>query len=402
MNWIDKLVAMHKELESPQSFWFWAGLSAMSATVKDNVWMERHAYKLYPNIYVMLHADSGLKKGPPVALAKDLVSRVNNTEIISGRSSIQGILKQLGTAESVKGGGIKTKSTGFICASEFSSSLVSDPVAMTILTDLYDRNYNEGEWRSLLKMETFKLHNPTLSLLVATNEAHFEDFVQAKDIHGGFIGRMFVIAETEVNVLNPLIKKPKVIPDREELATYLREVSTLRGAFESLEDTKAGEMYEQWYTEFYTVVKKNKVKDETGTINRFGDSVLKVAMLLSLSENTSLVISEIAMSRAINICERFITDVRRTTMGKRSRVENVELKLLLLNEFLGRPDNIVSRTILVKKFYLNYRDVAELDAVLESLEEADAIARFQHGNQLMFQMKAQYVQEIAEFMKGRQ
>ena len=164
MNWIDKLVAMHKELESPQSFWFWAGLSAMSATVKDNVWMERHAYKLYPNIYVMLHADSGLKKGPPVALAKDLVSRVNNTEIISGRSSIQGILKQLGTAESVKGGGIKTKSTGFICASEFSSSLVSDPVAMTILTDLYDRNYNEGEWRSLLKMETFKLHNPTLSL----------------------------------------------------------------------------------------------------------------------------------------------------------------------------------------------------------------------------------------------
>lgn len=402
MAWIDKLVSMHKELESPQSFWFWAGLAAMSATVKDNVWMERHAYKLYPNIYVMLHADSGLKKGPPVALAKDLVSRVNNTEIISGRSSIQGILKQLGTAESVKGGGIKTKSTGFICASEFSSSLVSDPVAMTILTDLYDRNYNEGEWRSLLKMETFKLHNPTLSLLVATNEAHFEDFVQAKDIHGGFIGRMFVIAETEVNVLNPLIRKPKVVPNREELASYLREVAQLRGAFESLEDTKAGLIYEEWYTDFYTIVKKNKVKDETGTINRFGDSVLKVAMLLSLSENTSLIISTEAMERAINICERFITDVRRTTMGKRSKAENIELKLLLLNEFLARPDNTVSRTILMKKFYLNYRDVAELDSVLESLEEADAIVRFQHGNQLMFQMKEQYVNEIAEFMKGRQ
>ena len=195
MSWLDDLVNQHKELESPTPFWYWAGLCTISAVVKDNLYLDRFAYKLYPNIYVMLHADSGLKKGPPVGLAKRLVKAVNNTKIISGRSSIQGILKELGTAETQPGGKILHKSVGFIVASEFSSSLVSDPAAMTILTDLYDRQYNEGEYKSLLKMDTFSLKDPTISLLVATNEAHFEDFIAAKDMKGGFIGRMFIIAE---------------------------------------------------------------------------------------------------------------------------------------------------------------------------------------------------------------
>jgi len=187
MTWIEEVLAQHEELESPSAFWYWSGLCIISAIMKDNVWLDKFAYNLYPNIYVMLHADSGLKKGPPVGLAKKLVRRVNNTRILSGRSSIQGILKELGTFTSTPGGGIRSKSsTGFIVASEFTSSLVADPAAMTILTDLYDRQYNEGEWRSLLKMETFELKDPTISLLVATNEAHFNDFVEAKDIHGGF------------------------------------------------------------------------------------------------------------------------------------------------------------------------------------------------------------------------
>ena len=116
----------------------------------------------------MLHADSGLKKGPPVNLAKKLVKRVNNTRIISGRSSIQGMLKELGEGYSLPGGQIVKKSVAFIAASEFSSSIVEDKAAMTILTDLYDRNWNEGEW-TLLKMENFTLKDPTITLLVATN-----------------------------------------------------------------------------------------------------------------------------------------------------------------------------------------------------------------------------------------
>src|SRR5215207_5222911 len=180
MTWLDELVNQHKELESPLSFWYWSALAAISAVMKDQVWIDRNIYNLYPNIYVLLHAESGLKKGPPISMAKQLVKAVNNTRIISGRSSIQGILKELGTATTVPGGKMQMKSVAFICSSELSSSIVEDKVATTILTDLYDRQYNVGEWRSLLKMESFNLKDPTITMLTATNEAHSDDFFTRK------------------------------------------------------------------------------------------------------------------------------------------------------------------------------------------------------------------------------
>ena len=208
MSWLNDVLLAHSEVESPKNFWLWSALVSISAIVKDNVWIDRGGmYNLYPNIYCIFHAESGLKKGPPIGLAKELVRTVNNTKIISGRSSIQGIMKKLGTAESKPGGKVETKSTAFICSSELSSSIVEDNAALTILTDLYDRIYNTGEWESLLKMETFKLVSPTVTLLGGINDAHADDFFGKKDIQGGFLARTFVIAEKEAQNINSLTTK---------------------------------------------------------------------------------------------------------------------------------------------------------------------------------------------------
>ena len=44
----------------------------------------------------------------------------------------------------------------------------------------------------------------------------------------------------------------------------------------------AGMIYEKWYENFIDTVLTQDLKDDTGTLNRFGDTVLKVAMLLAL------------------------------------------------------------------------------------------------------------------------
>ncbi len=234
MNWLEALLSQHQELESPQQFWLWSILAAISAVVKDNIWINRQVYCLYPNIYVMLHADSGLKKGPPISLAKQLVKAVNNTRIISGRSSIQGILKELGTASTQPGGRVVTKSTAFICSSELTSSIVEDKVANDILMDLYDRQYNVGEWRSLLKMETFNLKDPTITMLTATNEAHSNDWFGKKDVLGGYFARTFIVSATKRNRSNSLLVPLTNPPKYDEAITYLKEVAKLQGAFKPL------------------------------------------------------------------------------------------------------------------------------------------------------------------------
>ena len=408
MNFLNELMDSTAEVETPRNFWYWSGLATISAVVKDNVWLKRGEeinsdnclYKLYPNIYVMLHADSGLKKGPPVNLAKKLVKRVNNTRIISGRSSIQGMLKELGEGYSLPGGQIMKKSVAFIAASEFSSSIVEDKAAMTILTDLYDRNWNEGEWKSLLKMENFTLKDPTITLLVATNEAHFDDFIQKKDVHGGFIGRMFVIAEKEAATMNSLVGKLQRVPDEEKLANYLKEVSVLQGPFKSLHGTRAGKYYDEWYNDFYTTLKKQDYKDETGTIQRFGDSVLKVAMLIALANEPVLEITEEVMIETISRCEKLIGSVRQATVGKNKKEDITDLKVMVLKELMNRENYMISHAVLFKKYWL-YLNATNGQEVVQSLINSNHITMENHGGSIVYVMNEKTANELKNFFEGR-
>lgn len=407
MTWIQELLSQTSELESPRSFWYWAGLVTISAVVKDNVWLNRGgAYNLYPNIYTILHAESGLKKGPPISLAKDLVRLVNNTRVISGRSSIQGILKKLGTAYTIPGGRVITKSVGFICSSELSSSIVEDNAALTILTDLYDRHYNPGEWESLLKSEDFQLKDPTVCLLGGINDAHAEEFFGKKDIQGGFLARTFIVYEKEEQTTNSLMQQLTHPIQREKLADYLKEITKLTGPFEDTFDsennlTPVGRFYDEWYHAFRKQVKQMGVKDETGTLNRFGDSVLKVAMLLSLSREPSLKITIPDMEVAIETCEKLVGNIRQTTMGRKGMSTAGPLKAMIIKELLDRDNHQVSRLVLMKKMWMHYTDANEFDGILQSFDAAGVIKTTSVGNQILYTMPPNQVTEFKNFLAGK-
>lgn len=426
MNWLDEIVKQHDELESPQSFWKWSALAAISAVVKDSIWINRaNVFKTYPNIYVMLHADSGLKKGPPVSMAKQLVKAVNNTRIITGRSSIQGILKEMGTAQTQPGGKVTMKSVVFVCSSELSSSIVEDKVATKILTDLYDRSYNEGEWKSLLKMESFHLKDPTITMLTATNEAMAEDFFTRAAIQGGYFARTFIIYERENTVSNSLIYPLEYSPDYRAAADYLKELAKLSGPFLPFADmakseeyryakvkrsprgertvyfNEVGLVYDDWYDNFKEMVRTQEIKDETGTMNRFGDSVLKVAMLMSLAQCPELVISLPAMHGAIAECEKLIGNARRATLGKQGMSNTSLLKSLIIMELLNREPHTVTRTVLMKKMWMHYSNSEEFDNLMLAFDHAGMIKTNSVANQILYQMPDEQVAELKRLMAGK-
>lgn len=423
MTWLEKLLGQHKELESPTNFWLWGGLAAISAVVKDNIWLDRQIYNLYPNIYVMYHADSGLKKGPPISMAKQLVRGVGGTRIISGRSSIQGILKELGTAQTQPGGKIISKSTAFICSSELTSSIVEDKVATDILTDLYDRQYNIGEWRSLLKMEQFNLKDPTITMLTATNEAHSNDFFAKKDIHGGYFARTFIVSENRRNRANSLLVPLKNPPKYPEHIEYLKVLSNLKGAFQPLGSieptdgctyphidhttgdiahfTEAGLIYEKWYENFIETVLTQDLKDDTGTLNRFGDSVLKVAMLLSLARSPELYIDTESMQLAIDYCQKLIGNVREMTHGKKGLSDAKNIKSLIIAEFMQLETHQISRARLLKRMWAHYKDATELDDIMMSFDQAGMIKIETIGNQIIYVMPEIQVEEYKRLFSGK-
>lgn len=401
MSWLSDLTEQYAEFESPLSFYQWSALAALSAVLKDSVYVDRYLYKLYPNVYIMLHAESGLKKGPPISMAKQLVSEVKNTKVISGRSSIQGIMKEMGMAVSQPGGKISSSSSAFICSSELSASIVSDPAATGILTDLYDRIYNVDDYASLLKMESFKLNKPVITMLTGTNESMGTDFFTRKEVMGGFIARTFVIYETKRNVVNSLIYEPKVIPDPKKSAEYLKEVAKLKGPFAPLQNTPAGDFYFNWYHEFTKAVDKLEEKDTTGTLNRFGDSVLKVGMLLTIANEPTLVMPLEAIEQAVKYCEQLVGNVRKTTLGSSELVSvESENRKRIINELLRRDGHLISKQQLNRKYWMNASS-KEWDDIMFSLEEADLVAIQTQGNVVMYQMSEKNVEEWNRHFKGK-
>ena len=425
MNWVQQVVDLHHELESPQSFWRWAAITTISAIVKDNVWLNQQIFNLYPNIYTMFHADSGLKKGPPVNMAKRLVKTVNNTRVITGRGSIQGILKELGTAYTQPGGKVQAKSVAFICSSELSSSIVEDKVATKILTDLYDRIYNEGEWRSLLKMETFTLKDPTITMLTATNEAMSDDFFTKSAIQGGYFARTFIIYEKQSQTVNSLIYPLEEQINYGCVADYLKELSKLSGPFKPLASVEkideyrykkikqgkkrtrdvwfneVGIIFDDWYENFSEIKRLQEDRDDTGTINRFDASVLKVAMLLSLAKEPKLEIHIEAMQEAILECEKLLGNVRRTTMGKQGISHSAYLKTIIIMELLNRENHQITRTVLMKKMWHHYESSEEFDNMMQGFDAAGMIKTQSIGNQIVYTMPEEQVRELQIFMAGK-
>lgn len=396
-SWLDTIVEQHAESESPANYWRWSAMAALSAVVKDKIWMERYYYKLYPNIYVMLFGPSGIKKGPPVNLARKLVDAINNTRVINGRSSIQGILKKLGEAETKPGGYIVNTSCGFICSSEMASSVVEDKAFMTILTDVYDRNYRDGQWESLLKGESFKLKDVTVTLLGAVNQAHSDALFTATDINGGFFARTFFINETKPQRRNSLMYKPAIIPNIKELAEHLRALSQLSGEIKCTDE--ANEFMDTWYNNFWANIDSQGYEDPTGTINRYQDSVLKVAILMSLAKSTNLIVERAEIETAISYCERLIGNVRRATLGAGIALLGAQKKIAIM-ELVERNNHMISRTQLHKKFWM-HGSLSEWNEIMEQLVIAGIIDAETMGNQLIYKMNDQQINGWQRHFEGK-
>jgi hypothetical protein len=261
-------------------------------------------------------------------------------------------------------------------------------------------------------------------MLTATNEAHSSDFFGKKDIHGGYFARTFVISENRRNRANSLLVPLTNPPDYPKHIEYLKELAKLSGSFAPLAKreqddngyryarkepvtgetnyfTEAGVVYQQWYENFVNEVLTDDLKDDTGTLNRFGDSVLKVAMLLSLSRSPELYIDPESMQLAIGHCEKLVGNVREMTHGKKGLSESKNIKTLIIAELFGRDTHQISRAMLLKRMWAHYKEASELDEIMMSFDQAGMIKAETIGNQIIYRMPDSIVAEYKKHYAGK-
>lgn len=371
-SWIDKVLDATAEAETPRNYTYWAAISAISAVVSPNVFINRGGvYKLSPNTFIMLIGESGLGKGLPIWVAKRLVREVNCTRIIEGRNTIAAIIQDLATTVTdEKTGTPKFKdSRGFIISGEFKNLLQRDEQALTILTEMYDTHYMQ-DWADKTKHSgKSKLENINISLLGGSTPQHFKNTVPDSDIEGGFVGRILTVYEESRSKINPLSDtdaENQLIKTIPALSEWLRTLSLIHGPFR-YENSLARQYWDQWYTEIRT----KKVHDPTGSVNRLPDNVLKVAMCISLAKDAELILRQDDLEESVEKCMALTIDSRRLVGGKGKGTGSEGAHLVIQMLFRAEEHQMYKKHILARNY--GSFDVYELDRILATLEAADYI-----------------------------
>jgi len=374
-NFIDDFMSYTANAESPSSYFRWAAYSCVSAVMRDNFYVTQELKKIMPNMYVLLHGDSGQhRKGAPTGLATELIRQVGNTKVISGRSSIQAVMKCMAepeqnraTGKPILGGSI------FLCADELSSFFVNDPALIPMLTDIYD--YKALADHRLVGSGTIWIKNRCVSLLMGSNEAMLREVYSNLAIHGGLLARTFFVKPDEARKPNSAFGKKRY--DGTELSQDISEAELVT-SLKAISEVERGEMfptekawreYDLWYKSIRERVFKSP--DKTGVLSRIHTGVIKLSMVLCLAESLDREISLHHVQEAIDRCLDLLPNYEVYAIsGGDSSISSAGAKFL--SELLNSSDLSVTNKEFLRKHWMDV-PLKVLNDLTTTLEAAGII-----------------------------
>lgn len=375
MGFIKLLLEHTKPYESPESFWKWSAYCTIAAVMRDSCYIRQGDSNLYPNVYVLLLADSAVhRKGNPVRFCEKLTAKIANTKVISGRTSIQAILDELArgethpkTGKTIKGG------SSLFSAPELSAGIVNDPEAIKILTDIYD--FKEEYTSRLRGTGTFHIKNICFTMMAASNESLLVDLYDEKARTGGLLGRTFLVKPNEFRQANSLFDFPDTTEAMRKITESLIAIAKLEGEMEI--NDAARKEYELWYKPFRA--SQQNIKDKTGILGRIHTSILKLAMILCADHSLNLIIQKHHIEEAISEATGLLPNYTQFVMsGGKSPISSIAT--IVLQQLYDSHGQGLSRAYLLRMNW-NEFDVETFDKFITTMEQAEMIgaAMFDDG-----------------------
>jgi len=295
------------QLESPDSYHLWVGMSMIAACLGRKTWLDMGLFKVFTNMYIVLVGPPGrCRKSVAVNTGIDLVLDMPDEVRVSADSITREALIQLiNTCKSDKtlidygeGEVPYVHSSLTVISKELSVFLgTGNHDLLSLLTDLYDC---PKVWVYKTKGQgTDSLQGPWLNMLGASTPDWLVGSVPAEAIGGGFTSRVLFIVEDKVRHKKA---KPKMTEHeltlRSKLQHDLEQMCLAKGEF--ILTQEADEHYEEWYNNDNT-----KIDDARfwGYAERKHIHMLKVAMILAVSEGMDNIIEDKHVTRALRLLD---------------------------------------------------------------------------------------------------
>ncbi len=278
---------------------------------------------------------------------------------------------------------------------EFGAFLQENPRLFTQLTDLYDSIYHgeKGDvWeKTLSTQDKRKLKEINLTGLFAANETHFNEALPEHAKTGGFLGRVNCVYESKRRKLDDALgyEGDDDEIDYDGLLKHLKILTTISG--ELFLTKEALQAYRDWYYPFY----KSEIKDKTGTAARAKDSILKIAILISLSEDVELIITEDQIIEAIVEIMKSLSSTQTMILGEGKAEKAREAKIIL--HLLGNAkDNKMTRSKLLVDGFGNF-DANDLDRVTYTFEQGKLIKIHTSGKDIIYTLTEKAINLLTKF-----
>lgn len=372
-NWLTSYKDYIIKHESPDIFHFWVAVQMIATALRRGVWINRGAYVVYPNQYVILVAKSGsCRKSVAMEIGLDLIDEVENTHILHERMTVEGLMDRLQRVLVLPNGRVVPDGSLLIHADELSNlfgkaSYISD--LLSFLTAAYT---SKAKLDFLTRSRSLtSVRNPCIGLLAGTTPDSMSEIFPSLTLVSGLIGRiLLIVGERGERVSKPKLKKSL----RSALIHDLIRISKIYGEMTVTKETEAA--FDSWYNAF-----PKDVSAELSTFyERKHDHVWKMAIIMSISESDEMIITHdhfLSAIQAVELVESRMGEVL-TYIGATSQSSVADFVFSFIKAKHPEP---LSHSILLRKSYRRLQGLNEFKDIIDALVEQNRIvqAASRHG-----------------------
>jgi hypothetical protein len=315
--------------EAHPTYHIFSSLFALSSIVSRRVWVDMGYFNVFPNIYVILVGPAGNRKTSAMTPAKNILRElklpfsaecVTKEKLVLDIKQSETICAALSTDPAYQR--MSTYAPMAIAVTELSEFLGAGGLGMVnFLTTIYDQDFYDIRTKN---KGSELITGPYLTLLACTTPDWITSYLRQDVISGGFSRRAIFAFETEDagRVAFPVIT-PRAQEAWQKVLAYGQQLTKVSGPMVWAPGSK------EWFENWYINLKMPADPTTTGYYRSKHIQLLKVATLLSLSEDTSRNLTVNNLKAALDILSMIETNLGRVFMGiGRNELNGIAVKMI--------------------------------------------------------------------------
>lgn len=287
-DWLQAFLVYTNSAKSPEEFFRWAGISAISSALRRHVWFNMNFFRYYPSTYVVLVAPPGkCAKSTVLDITEGFVRSTEQIAIGADSSSRERLIDDMAKAYDEEA----EQSALTIYSKEFATLFRTSQMGMVeLLIELFDCKPS-FEHRTN-KGGIVRIEKPYLAMLAATTPTWIATGMPFETIGIGLPSRIIFVHQDKSRVRK---FRPPMTSDQAELMPHLihdlTQICTLRGEYD-WESPELEVKMDDWFANHSQAPNTAQDMRLDGYYERKPDHLVKLCMILAASRRDELVITE--------------------------------------------------------------------------------------------------------------